>query len=103
MQEYLIAIIMLIPSAIVALGVWKIQSIVTKAEKRRMEQEKCREDYQFMHLRCTTAAIKLGKATAKALRDGHTNGEVSSALEYARKVEHEQESWIQEQGIKHVI
>lgn len=103
MPDYLIAILMLFPSAIMGLGVWKIQSVIKKAEMRREQIEKCREEYQFMHLRCTSASIKLGKATAKALRDGHTNGDVSKALEYAQKVEHEQENWIQEQSIKHVI
>lgn len=94
---------MLFPSAIISLGVWRIQSIIQKAEKRREQLEKYREEYQIMHLKCTSAAIKLGKATARALRDGHTNGEVAKALEYAQKVEQEQENWIQEQSIKTVL
>lgn len=36
------------------------------------------------------ASIALGEAAATALKNGHANGETEAALEYARKIKHEQ-------------
>ena len=46
------------------------------------------------------AAIALGEAAATALKNGHANGETEAALEYARKIKHEQRDFLAEQGIK---
>ena len=51
-------------------------------------------------VRSVGAAIALGEATATAMKNGHTNGETEAALEYARKIKHEQKDFLTEQGIK---
>lgn len=43
--------------------------------------------------------IALGEATATALKNGHANGETEAALEYAKRIKHEQKDFLTEQGI----
>lgn len=42
----------------------------------------------------------MGEASAIALKNGHTNGETEAALEYARRVKHEQKDFLTKQGIE---
>lgn len=51
-------------------------------------------------IKSVMAAIALGEAAATALKNGHANGETEAALEYARKIKHEQKDFLTEQGIK---
>ena len=51
-------------------------------------------------MRSVGAAIALGEATATALKNGHANGETEAALEYAKRIKHEQKDLLTEQGIK---
>lgn len=50
-------------------------------------------------VRSVGAAIALGEATATALKNGHANGETEAALEYAKRIKHEQKDFLTEQGI----
>ena len=59
-----------------------------------------REKNEILIIKSNMAAIALGEATATALKNGHCNGETEAALEYARKVKHEQKDFLIEQGIK---
>ena len=103
MNEVWTAIIPILQTVVIALGIWRIQVVVGRSESKRKSAEECREKYQLLMLRCSGASIGLGKVTAKALRDGHTNGDVKGALEYAEKVEHEQEDFIKEQVTQKII
>ena len=50
----------------------------------------------------TRAALALAEATAVAVQripDAHCNGDMHAALEYARKVKHEQKDFLTVQGI----
>ena len=51
-------------------------------------------------IKSVMASIALGEAAATALKNGHANGETEAALEYARKIKHEQKDFLTEQGIK---
>lgn len=46
------------------------------------------------------AAIAPGDASVIALKNGHTNGEEESALEYARSVKHEQKEFLTKQKME---
>ena len=70
-----------IPSAITGLCFWMIQRQLSKL------------------VRSVGAAIALGEATATALKNGHANGETEAALEYAKRIKHEQKDFLTEQGI----
>lgn len=88
-----------IPTAITAFCSWMLQRRITKREDAQDARERAREKNEVLIIRSTGAAIALGEATATALKNGHCNGEMEAALEYARKVKHEQKDFLTEQGI----
>ncbi len=88
-----------IPTAITAFCSWMLQRRITKRDELADEREKAREKNEVLIIKSTGAAIALGEATANALKNGHCDGEVTAALEYAQKVKHEQKEFLTEQGI----
>lgn len=92
--------IMGIPSAITGLCSWMIQRRLTKRDEELDRRDAARERNEVLLVRSVGAAIALGEATATAMKNGHTNGETEAALEYARKIKHEQKDFLTEQGIK---
>lgn len=88
-----------IPTAITAFCSWMLQRRITKREDAQDARERAREKNEVLIIRSTGTAIALGEATATALKNGHCNGEMEAALEYARKVKHEQKDFLTEQGI----
>ena len=92
--------IMGIPSAITGLCFWMIQRRLTKRDEELDRRDAARERNEVLLVRSVGAAIALGEATATAMKNGHTNGETEAALEYARKIKHEQKDFLTEQGIK---
>ena len=79
-----------IPSAITGLCFWLIQRRLTKRDEELDRRDAARERNE---------AIALGEATATALKNGHANGETEAALEYAKRIKHEQKDFLTEQGI----
>lgn len=102
-DELRIFLTSILPSVVVAIGVWWFQRTIVKLENRRTKLDECREQHQVIMLKSINASIALGEATAKALRDGHTNGEVTQALSYSNQVKHEQRDFYQQQGIQKII
>lgn len=88
-----------VPTAITAFCSWALQRRITKREAVQDAREAAREKNEVLLIRSTGAAIALGEATANAIKSGHCNGEMESALEYARKVKHEQKDFLTEQGV----
>ena len=88
LQTLLLA--MSIPSGVTAFCFWLIE------EKMKRE----RQESEILLIKSVMAAIALGEAAATALKNGHANGETEAALEYARKIKHEQKDFLTEQGIK---
>lgn len=98
LQALLIA--MSVPSAVTGLCFFWIEQKIKKNQAKLEEKEKMREKNEILIIKSTMASIALGEATATALKNGHCNGETEAALEYARKVKHEQKDFLIEQGIK---
>lgn len=98
LQALLIA--MSAPSAVTGLCFFWIEQKIKKNQAKLEEKEKMREKNEILIIKSNMAAIALGEATATALKNGHCNGETEAALEYARKVKHEQKDFLIEQGIK---
>lgn len=88
-----------IPTAVTAFCSWLLQRRITKRDAALDKREAAREKNGVLLIRSTGAAIALGEATAEALKNGHCNGEMEAALEYARKVKHEQKDFLTEQGV----
>ncbi len=91
-----------VPSAVTGLCFWAIQRSIQKREAKREEIEKAREKNELLLIKSIGAAITLGEATARAIKDGKCNGELIAALEYAQKVKHEQKDFLTEQGVKNL-
>lgn len=88
-----------IPSAITGLCFWLIQRRLTKRDEELDRRDAARERNEVLLVRSVGAAIALGEATATALKNGHANGETEEALEYTKRIKHEQKDFLTEQGI----
>lgn len=94
-----------LPTALTGLFVWLLKRHIDKRETEREQQDKRREDFEYMLIKSTTASIALGEATAKAVQripDAHCNGDMHAALEYAQKIKHEQRDFLAKQGIRNL-
>lgn len=94
-----------LPTALTGLFVWLLKRHIDKRETEREQQDKRREDFEYMLIKSTTASIALGEATAKAVQripDAHCNGDMHAALEYAQKIKHEQRDFLARQGIENL-
>lgn len=106
-----------IPGAIFGLLIWNFQRKITNrdkqrekeeaaARKRAEEKERDREELELIIVQCTSAAIALGEATARAVQripDAHCNGDMKKALEYATDVKHNQKEFLTRKGIHALI
>lgn len=94
---------MSIPSGITGFCFWLMERKLERREKAREKKEAIREQQEFLIVKSIGAAIALGEATAEAVAripDTHCNGDMHGALEYARKVKHEQKDFLTKQGIE---
>lgn len=92
-----------LPTAITSMGLWMLQRKMAKREEIRDKREATREKNEVLLIQNTRAALALAEATAIAVQripDAHCNGDMHAALEYARKVKHEQKDFLTEQGVK---
>lgn len=72
-----------------------------KEAARRKEDEEleaARKKSMVLVVKGVGAAIALGEATAHAIQNGHPNGDMEAALEYAQRVKHEQKDFLTEQA-----
>lgn len=92
-----------LPSGIMGFGFWAIKRTIEKHESERRKHEEVWEKHNLILIRCQTATFALSEAVAKALKNGHTNGEVDKALQYAEKIKHEQKEFLEEQGMKSIL
>lgn len=88
-----------IPSAITGLCFWMVERRLAKRDTELDRRDAARERNELLLVRSVGAAIALGEATATALKNGHANGETDAALEYAKRIKHEQKDFLTEQGI----
>ena len=95
-----------IPSGITAFCFWILEQKLDKREKKREEKEKVREKQELLMVKSIGAALALGEATAEAVAripDTHCNGDMHAALEYARKIKHEQKNFLTQQSIEAIF
>lgn len=95
-----------IPSAVTALCFGLVEHRLKKQEEKREKKEEIREKQEYLLVKGIGAAIALGEATAEAVAripDAHCNGDMHAALDYARKVKHEQKDFLTQQGIEAIF
>lgn len=92
-----------IPSGLFGLLIWYFKQKMSKAEKERAEQQKNLESLVLMMLQSTRANTILCVATAEAVRDGHCNGNMTSALDAVEKVAQEEKRFLLDKSIKYIF
>lgn len=104
MNEFLIA--MGIPTAIMGLLVWWLKRYIDKRDKKAEEREHDLEKLMLMIMQTSRANNVLAEATARAVQripDAHCNGDMTSALEKASKIQKEEQEFLIDKGIKHIF
>lgn len=77
-----------------------------KLERERQNRDENRREFEKNLLLTSNAALALGEATARAVQkipDAHCNGDMSDALDFAKKIKHEQRDFLAAQGIKNIF
>lgn len=103
-MEFLIA--MGIPSAITGLLVCWLKKDMDKREAHRAEKEANTEKLMLMIMQTSRATNVLAEATARAVQripDAHCNGDMTSALATAAKIQREEQDFLLNQGVKHIF
>jgi hypothetical protein len=103
MQVWQIILATGIPSGLFGLLIWYFQRRMAAAEKAREEQQKNLESLVLMMLQSTRANSILCKATAEAVRDGHCNGNMTSAMDVVAKAAEAEKQFLLEKGIKYIF
>ena len=70
------------------------------------EKDRAREQHEYLIVKSINASMALGEATAEAVQripDAHCNGDMHAALEYARKVKHEQKDFLNKQAVHSIM
>lgn len=79
---------------------------IDKREAKREEREENTEKLMIMMMQETRATNVLATATAKAVQripDAHCNGDMTSALETAAKIQNEEKDFLLDQGIRRIF
>lgn len=103
-MEFLIA--MGIPTAVTGLLVWWLKRQIDKRDAKADEREQNIEKLMLMIMQTSRANNVLAEATAKAVQripDAHCNGDMTSALEKAAKIQKEEQQFLIDLGVKHIF
>ena len=95
-----------IPSAIFGLVIWWFKRYIDKKDKAAEEREKNMETFMLTIMRESRSTHILAEATAKAVQripDAHCNGDMTSALAEAERIQKEEEQFLFDQGIQHIF
>ena len=95
-----------LPTAITGLLVWWLKRHIDKKEHQREEREKNTERLMLIIMQNSRATNVLATATAKAVQripDAHCNGDMTTALAEADRIQREEKDFLMDQGIKHIF
>lgn len=88
-----------VPSLVMGLVTWRLKKSIDRRDKIREEKVAAQQRLLLILVKSSRASISLGEATAHALQEGHTNGDMKTALEYAGRIKNEQKDFLAEQGL----
>lgn len=106
MELYDVILLMGIPTAITGLLVWWFKRAIDKRDAKAAEREQNTEKLMLMIMQTSRATNVLAEATAKAVQripDAHCNGDMTSALEKAARIQKEEQQFLMDQGVKHIF
>lgn len=95
-----------IPTTITGLLVWWFKRAIDKRDAKLDEREEKIEKFMLITAQNGRAALVLAEATAKAVQripDAHCNGDMTSALERAEKIQKDEQEFLLDLGIQNVF
>ena len=95
-----------IPSSVSGLFFWWVKKKIDQQEERQLEREKNQEKLMVMMMNSTKANSIGIQAVARAVQripDAHANGDIDSAIEEMNKLQKEEDNFLTEQGVKHIL
>lgn len=101
-----ILVLFAVPSSITGLFVWWVKKKLDQQEERQLEREKNQEQLMIMMMNSTKANSIGIQAVARAVQripDAHANGDIDSAIEEMNKLQKEEDNFLTEQGVKHIL
>ena len=101
-----ILILFAIPSSVSGLFFWWVKKKIDQQEERQLEREKNQQELMIMLMNSTKANSIGIQAVARAVQripEAHANGDIDSAIEEMDSLQKREDSFLTEQGIKHII
>lgn len=95
-----------IPSAITGLAIWWLKKQMDKRDAKNDEKEKNTERMILLIAQNSRATYTVAEATAKAVQripEAHCNGDMTAALEQAKKFQMEEQQFLIDQGVKRIF
>lgn len=95
-----------IPTAITGLLVWFFKRHLDKRDVEKTKHEKDVEQVMIMIMQQGKATLVLAEATAKAVQripDAHCNGDMTAALEEAKRIQKEEQKFLINRGVEHIF
>lgn len=95
-----------IPSAICGLAIWWFKKSIDKRDARNEERERNTERMILLIAQNSRATYTVAEATAKAVQripDAKCNGDMTAALEQAKKFQMEEQQFLIDQGVKRIF
>lgn len=95
-----------IPSAVCGLVCWWLKRYIDKRERLREEHDRNMQELMMMIMQTGRANNVLAVATAKAVQripDAKCNGDMTSALEEASRIQREEKDFLMRQGVRRVF
>lgn len=92
-----------VPSGIFGLVIWWLKKKIDKNEEKTAERQSNLEQLVLMMMESSRANTVLCKAIGEAVRDGHCNGNMSSALEQVNAVQEKEKKFLLNLGVKHIF
>ena len=92
-----------VPSGIFGLIIWWLKKKIDKSEEKTAERQSNLEQLVLMMMESSRANTVLCKAIGEAVRDGHCNGNMSSALDQVNAVQEKEKRFLLDLGVKHIF
>ena len=95
-----------IPSSVSGLFFWWVKKKIDQQEERQLEREKNQEKLMVMMMNSTKANSIGIQAVARAVQripEAHANGDIDSAIEEMNKLQKQEDNFLTEQGVKHIL
>lgn len=92
-----------VTGAIVGLGFWLLRKKIAENEEKRKDHESQQEALQMIILDSVNGLMDLTEATARAVKNGHCNGDMTKALEDLQETKKRQQRMLTKAGVHNIV